>query len=152
MMKKVVITAMVGTALVAGYSYGSSTNPAMIDIATTTTTTTAAYLVRGGVSNSGDAASPSQPPDGPCMRNHHDYNSCMSAKGCYWYPHWGSGGCTECAQPPCGVICGWYRAPNCFTCPYYESTKNEGGTYCSVDCKWHSGWHTASFLGECEPK
>ena len=38
MMQKVVIAAMmVGTALVAGYSYGANTNPAMIDIATTTT-------------------------------------------------------------------------------------------------------------------
>ena len=44
MMKKVVIAAMVGTALVAGYSYSAGTNPSMIDIATTTTTT--ANLVR----------------------------------------------------------------------------------------------------------
>ena len=58
MMKKIGIVAMVGTALVVGYSYyGSSTNPARIDIATTTmtTTTAAANLVRGGVSNNGDA-------------------------------------------------------------------------------------------------
>ena len=53
--KKVAVAAMmIGMALlVVGYSYGSNTHPARIDIATTTTTmtATAANLVRGGVWN-----------------------------------------------------------------------------------------------------
>ena len=43
---------MIGMALlVVGYSYGSNTHPARIDIATTTMTATASNLVRGGVRN-----------------------------------------------------------------------------------------------------
>jgi len=62
MMQKVVIAAMmVGTALVAGYSYGASTNPVMIDKATMTTTTmtTAANLVRRGDAGQEDFSSTS---------------------------------------------------------------------------------------------
>ena len=52
---------MVGTALVAGYSYGASTNPVMIDKATMTTTTmtTAANLVRRGDAGQEDFSSTS---------------------------------------------------------------------------------------------
>ena len=80
MMKKIAIVAMVGTALVVGYSYyGSSTNPARIDIATTTmtTTTAAANLVRGGVSNNGDAGQ-----EDDC-HGFLDEKKCEE-KGCYW--------------------------------------------------------------------
>ena len=79
MMKKVGIAAMVGTALVAGYSYGASTNPAVIDIATTTTA--AANLVHGSVRN-GDAG-----------LNHCSIlgltteKACNEHKGCHWYAH-----------------------------------------------------------------
>ena len=68
MMKKVGIAAMVGTALVAGYSYGSSTNnPAMIDIATTTGKPWDTLIRR-------------------CHRIGNNEQACKELGGCYWYP------------------------------------------------------------------
>ena len=81
MMKKVGIAATVGTALVAGYSYGASTNPAVIDIATTTTA--AANLVRRGVRN-GDAG---QEDFVSCWTIGLDEKACNGKKECHWYPH-----------------------------------------------------------------
>jgi len=102
MMKKVGIVAMVGTALVVGYSYGASTNHAMI-ATTTMTTTSAANLVRGGVRN-GDAGQEDfsstsigdnyvksvtnsfaeKEEEGDCIDNSNE-KACREQKGCYWY-------------------------------------------------------------------
>ena len=68
MMKKVGIAAMVGTALVAGYSYGSSTNnPAMIDIATTPKNTW-------------------NTKNRQCHRIGNNEQACKELGGCYWFP------------------------------------------------------------------
>ena len=110
-------SAMVGTALVAGYSYGANTNPAMIDIATTTTT---ANLVRGGDSNGDNSFAEIENEDclfGPCNKNRNE-KACMSGtftKGCNWYPHYRDGVCSSCS----GVNCGNHRAPICSRCNWY---------------------------------
>ena len=88
MMKKVAIAAMVGTALVVGYSYGASTNPARINIATTTTT--AANLVHGGVRN-GDAGQEDW--DSYCVGLNE--KACKGQKECQWVG-WGRFGRYSC--------------------------------------------------------
>ena len=87
MMKKVAVVAMVGTALVVGYSYGASTNPARINIATTTTATN---LVRGGVRN-GDAGQEDW--DSYCVGLNE--KACKGQKECQWVG-WGRFGRYSC--------------------------------------------------------
>ena len=157
MMKKVAVVAMVGTALVVGYSYGASTNPARIDIATTTmtTTATAANLVRGGVRNGDNSFAEMEKEDcitGPCNKNRNE-KACLSGtftKGCNWYPQWGAGGCSSCS----GVGCGSHRAVSCRACSYYDGI-NKGKNYCNGECIWDSrfNWrYPPSIWPQCYPK
>ena len=120
MMKKVVIAAMVGTALVAGYSYGASTNPAMIK----------------SVTNSFAKMEKEDCYNGPCNKNIIE-SACLSGthtKGCNWYPHWRDGRCSSCS----GVDCGGHRAVECHQCNYYGGTfpANKGKDYCNGECWW----------------
>ena len=141
-------SAMVGTALVAGYSYGANTNPAMIDIATTTTT---ANLVRGGDSNGDNSFAEIENEDclfGPCNKNRNEI-ACLSGtftKGCKWYPHSCVEGACQCSSCS-GVDCGNHRAVDCERC---TSRKRKGEKYCHGECKWGFNW---AFLGHgCYPK
>ena len=134
MMKKVAVAAMVGTALVVGYSYGASTNPTVTDLATTA----AANLVRGGAEMKKEDCI-----TGPCNKNKNE-KACLSGtftKGCNWYPHWLDGECSSCS----GVSCGNHRAVACNMCNFYGpsswnplKTKNKGENYCNGDCKWET--------------
>mmetsp|Transcript_11981 Transcript_11981/g.13701 ORF Transcript_11981/g.13701 Transcript_11981/m.13701 type:complete len:224 (-) Transcript_11981:63-734(-) len=153
MMKKIVIAAMVGTAvLVVGYSYGASNNPAMFDIATTTMTTTAT------AANSFAEMEKVECSEGPCKYNRNE-KVCLSGnftKGCKWYPHlrndvWDTiGFCSSCA----GVNCGNHRAFNCKKCKYYEGLEM-GKNYCNGECTWDTrfNWRRPrSVWPQCYPK
>ena len=157
MIKKVAIAAMVGTALlVVGYSYGASTNPARIEIATTTTAA-AANLVRGGVSTGDNSFADMEKEEGcwngPCNKQRNE-KACLSgtfAVGCNWYPQWG---CSSCS----GVSCGNHRAVECGWCTMFGGSfpANKGKNYCNGECKWHNvNWYVTAVTGKtsfCEPK
>ena len=125
MMKKVVIAAMVGTALVAGYSYGASTNPAMIK----------------SVTNSFAKMEKEDCYNGPCNKNKNEV-ACLSGtytKGCNWFsePKGFKGGvCSSCS----GVDCGGHRAADCFSCLQVRDgsfpTNAKGKKYCNGECWW----------------
>ena len=133
MMKKIGIAAMVGTALlVVGYSYGSSTNPAMIK----------------SVTNSFAEMEKEDCWTGPCNKNRNEI-ACLSGtftKGCKWYPHSCVEGACQCSSCS-GVDCGNHRAVDCERC---TSRKRKGEKYCHGECKWGFNW---AFLGHgCYPK
>ena len=130
MMKKVAVAAMVGTALVVGYSYGSSTNPAMIK--SVTNSFAKMEEEKGG-------------PEcyrGPCDKNRNEKDCKEAWERCYWYPHIGSGMCSSCS----GVSCGEHRNVRCARCNFYGpkpsnpfKTSNKGKNYCNGECEWKRG-------------
>ena len=150
---------MVGTALlVVGYSYGASTNPARIEIATTTTAA-AANLVRGGVSTGDNSFADMEKEEGcwngPCNKQRNE-KACLSgtfAVGCNWYPQWG---CSSCS----GVSCGNHRAVECGYCNLYGpdprkpfKTNDKGKNYCNGDCWWgRQKFGVGLVLPRCWPK
>ena len=91
---------------------------------------------------------------GPCYDRSCSDVACEGRKGCYWYPHWGSGRCSSCS----GVSCGEHRAVECSRCNYYGGTfpAKKGKTYCNGECKWHNvHWYVTAVTGRtsfCEPK